>query len=55
MEVWILGLWAMAWIITQVWTPPDGARQFVLVLILVLIFVAMFFPFIVPAFRPGLR
>lgn len=51
MEVWIIGLWAMAWIICQLWNPPDQTRQFLLVLFLVLIFLAMFMPYFVPAFR----
>jgi hypothetical protein len=51
MEVWIIGLWAMAWIVCQLWNPPDSTRQFVLMLFLVLIVIAMFFPVFAPHFR----
>ncbi len=51
MEVFIIGLWAMAWIICQIWNPPDATRQFVLMLFLVLIFIAMFLPYFAPALR----
>jgi hypothetical protein len=49
MEVWIIGIWAMAWIVTQLWNPPDQTRQFLLILFLVLIFIAMFVPYFAPA------
>ena len=48
MEIYVLGLWAMAWIICQIWSPPDPTRLFILVLFLVLIFIAMFMPFFTP-------
>jgi hypothetical protein len=47
MEIYILGLWAMAWIICQI-RPPDPTRLFILVLFLVLIFIAMFMPYLAP-------
>jgi hypothetical protein len=50
-ELFVIALWAMAYIICQIWNPPDPARQFVLVLILVLIFISMWSPFFLPAFR----